>query len=217
MLFRLLSACLISLYAATAAAGQDETKASSKDAGAEAKSEKKTTDWRNNSELKRRPGSYLGGTLAYVQSRAWAEETDDHGDLSFGPLHTWGLAFRVGDAFADWFAVGFQVFLTNRRSEDESIGAFELMLDASFYPYAGLGIRPSVGIGLGFASGKNDWEFGGGGPACLALAVLYEFRVTRFFSIAPVVNVSWITGENFDGLFLFIGIEFTKWFKTATG
>ncbi len=189
----MLSACLISLYAVTAAAEQDET------------------------ELKRRPGSYLGGTLAYVQSRAWANETDDHDDLKFGPLHTWGMAFRVGDAFTDWFAVGFQVFFTNKRSKEESIGAFELMLDASFYPYAGLGIRPSVGIGLGFASGDNDWEFGGGGPACLALAVLYEFRVTRFFSIAPVVNASWITGENFDGFFLLIGIEFTKWFKTATG
>ena len=52
----MLSACLISLYAATAAAGQDEAEASSKDAGTEAKSEKKTTDWRNNSELKRQDG-----------------------------------------------------------------------------------------------------------------------------------------------------------------
>ena len=217
MPFRLLSTCLIFLCAAGAAAGQDETEASSKDVKTEVKSDKKTTDWRNNPELKRRPGSYLGGAIGYVQSRAWAPETEDHDDLSFGPLHTWGLAFRVGDAFADWFAVGFQVFLTNKRSEDESIGAFSLMLDATFYPYAGLGIRPSVGIGLGFASGKNSWEFSGGGPACLGLAVLHEFRVTRFFSIAPVVNVSWITGENFDGLFMLFGIEFTKWFETATG
>lgn len=193
MPFRLLSACLISLCVATAAAGQGEP------------------------ESKRRPGSYLGATTAYVQSRAWVEETDDHDDLGFGPLHTWGLAFRVGDAFADWFAVGFQVFFTSKRSEEESIGAFELMLDASFYPYAGLGVRPSVGMGLGFASGKNEWESGGGGPACLALAVLYEFRGPWLFSIAPVVNVSWITGEGFDGLFLLIGVEITKWFKTATG
>jgi hypothetical protein len=57
---------------------------------------------------------------------------------------------------------------------------------------------------------------GGGGPGCLSLALLYEFRVGRYFTIAPVVQTAWIVSDGYDGVYLFIGLEFTKWFKTAT-
>ena len=71
--------------------------------------------------------------------------------------------------------------------------------------------RPSV---RGFAKGL---EHGGGGPGCFSLALTYEFRVARLFAIAPVAQVYGIVGENFDGFFMFFGLEFIKWFQTATG
>jgi hypothetical protein len=173
--------------------------------------------WRDDPNTKRHPGSYIGGGAGYAQVRAWVEANKDHGDLEFGPFHTWYSSIRVGDAFAEWFALGFQVEITNAESGKEQLGAFNLLLDASFYPVGGLGIRPAVGLGLGFAAGKEDWEFGGGGPGCVSLSLLYEFRVVKLFAIAPVVQSFWITGQGFDGLFLFFGLEFIKWFETPTG
>jgi hypothetical protein len=173
--------------------------------------------WRDDPAVLRHPGSYIGGALGYANLRAWVPENADHGDLAVGPLQTWMLAFRVGDAFAEWFAVGFRIGLSNNTRGEETIGVFDLMLDLSFYPWEGLGIRPSVGLGLGFASGKEEWEFGGGGPFAAALAVLYEIRVTRLFVIAPVVQVVYVGGEEFDALGIFAGLEILKWFATATG
>jgi hypothetical protein len=173
--------------------------------------------WRDDPAVKRHPGSYLGGALGYTQTRIWIPANDSHSDLVIGPLHSWGLNFRVGDAFAEWFALGFQIQIASAKSGAQQTSAFDLMLDATFYPWAGLGLRPSVGIGFGYARGEHKWETGGGGPGCLALGVLYEIRITRLFTIAPVVQVSWITGDKFDGLIFFAGIEFIKWFMTATG
>ena len=173
--------------------------------------------WRDDPAVARHPGSYLSGGAGYSQSRAWLAANDEHDDLAFGPLHTYFGSLRVGDAFFEWFAVGFQVLLTNASTDTEQIGAVGLLLDVSFFPWEGLGIRPAVGLGLGFANGTEDWEFGGGGPGCFSLSVLYEIRVTRLFVIAPVVQTAYIMGQEFDGLFLLFGLEFTKWFATATG
>ncbi len=174
-------------------------------------------DWRHDPTVLRHPGSYLGGAIGYASLRAWVPENKDHGDLTIGPLNTWMLSFRVGDAFCEWFAIGFQIDISNNTRGVEQIGLFDLMLDLSFYPWRGLGIRPSAGLGLGFANGKEEWEFGGGGPGALALAVLYEIRVTRLFVIAPVVRVVYVGGEEFDAFAIFAGIEIIKWFATATG
>ncbi|MBW2530637.1 MAG: hypothetical protein JRI55_04110 [Deltaproteobacteria bacterium] len=192
------------------------TQASTKNDAEEEQAEN-TVHWRDDPTVKRHTGSYIGGAVGYMQSRAWLPETEDHDKLSFGPLHTWQAAFRVGDAFAEWFALGFQIDITNTVGGPPTLGAFNLMLDATFYPWEGLGIRPSLGLGLGFAQGKESWEFGGGGPGCFSLALTYEFRVLPLFVIAPVVQVYGIVGEDFDGLFLFFGIELLKWFATATG
>jgi len=167
--------------------------------------------------VKRHPGSYLGGALGYIQSRAWVPANESHGDLELGPVHTWGMGFRVGDAFTEWFALGIQLQLSGGKADTTQISALELLLDVTFYPWGGLGVRPSLGIGFGYAQGEHKWEMGGGGPGCLGLALLYEIRITRLFTIAPIAQVSWIAGEEFDGLFIFAGIEFIKWFKTATG
>jgi hypothetical protein len=173
--------------------------------------------WRRDPTVQRRPGSYLGGALGYTMSRVWIPANESHDDLALGPLHSWGLNFRVGDAFAEWFALGFQIQITSARSGATQSSAFELLLDATFYPWRGLGIRPSVGIGFGYARGEHEWESGGGGPGCLSMSLLYEIRVTRLFTIAPVVQASWITGDKFDGMIFFAGLEFLKWFRTATG
>jgi hypothetical protein len=182
-----------------------------------AKGDAESVDWRDDPSVERHPGSYIGGAAGYAQIRAWVEKNEDHGDLEFGPMHSWFASLRVGDAFAEWFALGFQVELTNAYEGKEQVGAFNLLLDASFYPVAGLGIRPAVGLGLGFANGEEEWEFGGGGPGCLSLTVLYEFRITKLFVVAPTAQAFWITGQGFDGFFLFFGVEFIKWFETATG
>jgi hypothetical protein len=172
--------------------------------------------WRKDPAVKRRPGSYLGGTIGYIQARAWVPGNDTHGDLALGPIHTWGSALRVGDAFAEWFALGFQLQIVSGKNDSSQVSAFDLLLDATFYPWRGLGIRPSVGLGFGYARGEHEWEMGGGGPGCLSMGLLYEIRITRLFSIAPVVQLSWIAGEEFDGLFFFAGLEIMKWFRTAT-
>jgi hypothetical protein len=173
--------------------------------------------WRDDPGVRRHPGSYIGGAIGYANLRAWVPENAEHGDLAIGPLHTWMLAFRVGDAFCEWFAVGFRIDISSNTRGEETIGLFDLMLDVSFYPWEGLGLRPSVGLGLGFASGKEEWEFGGGGPGAAALAVLYEIRVTRLFVLAPVVQVVYVGGEEFDAVAIFAGVEILKWFATATG
>lgn len=183
---------------------------------ASATSAEEKTDWRHDPSIKRRPGSYLGGGIDYTQMHVWMEANDDHDDLKFGPLHTWGINFRVGDAFTDWFAIGFQLLLSSVTREGRQTSMFGLLLDTSFYPWRGLGIRPAVGIGMAFAQGENDWEMGSGGPGCLSLAILYEIRVTRFFSIAPMVQTAWIVSDGYDGVYIFIGLEFMKWFRTAT-
>jgi hypothetical protein len=167
----------------------------------------------------RHPGSYIGGGVGYAQGRAWIpEKKDEHGDLALGPVHTWQIHFRVGDALAEWFALGFQVSAANivaRRTE--GVTAFNLFLDTSIYPIAGLGIRPSFGLGFSYARGKTDTEFGYGGPGSLSLAVLYEFRILRLLVVAPVVQAYWITSKTYDGLFLFFGLELLKWLDAETG
>jgi len=208
------------LAATTAMSGEAEAQAPAPPAAADAKGKDAAAPavpWRSDPAVKRRPGSYLGGALGYAQARVWVPANDTHEDLALGPVHTWELAFRVGDAFTEWFAVGFQIQIVNGKNDAAQISAFDLLLDATFYPWRGLGLRPSVGIGFAYGRGEHAWETGGGGPGCLALGVLYEIRITRLFTIAPVVQVSWIAGEEFDGLFFFAGIEFVKWFMTATG
>jgi hypothetical protein len=221
-----LAATCVALAAATLLAAQAEADDASQapppapSAETEAAPQEPTSPalpWRQDPGVRRRPGSYLGGAIGYSQTRAWIPANDSHGDLALGPVHTYGLALRVGDAFAEWFAVGFQVQIYSGKSDTAKISAFDLLLDATFYPWQGLGLRPSVGLGFGYARGEHEWEMGGGGPGCLAVGVLYEFRVTRLFSIAPIVQVSWIAGEEFDSLFLFVGIELAKWFGTAIG
>jgi hypothetical protein len=173
--------------------------------------------WRDDPNTKRHPGSYIAAGAGYAQVRAWLEANEEHGDLEFGPMHSWFASLRVGDAFTEWFALGFQVEISNAYKGKQQIGAFNLMLDASFFPIAGLGIRPAVGLGLGFANGEEEWEFGGGGPGCVSLSLLYEFRILELLAVAPVAQGFWITGQGFDGLFLFFGVEFVKWFETPTG
>lgn len=171
--------------------------------------------WRKDPTIRRRPGSYLGGSLNYAQSRTWLEATDDHEKLAFGPMHSIGTVFRVGDALWEFFCLGFQIQAINAKRDSAQISAFTLMLDISFYPWKGLGIRPSVGFGFGFAQGKEDWEFGFGGPGTLAMAVLYEIRLTRKLTLAPVVQATWLTGEGYDSLFILTGLEFIAWFDDA--
>jgi hypothetical protein len=204
----------LALVTAAGAAEPDAEPRSDEDGQPEPQTE---DNWRDDPSVRRHPGSYLGGGIGYVQSRAWLPSNEEHGDLAFGPLHTWGQYFRVGDAFFEWFAVGFQINVTSTTQDGISVGAFSLLLDTTLYPWQGLGIRPSVGLGLGFAQGKKDWEFGGGGPGALSLALFYEIRILRLLVVSPVAQVYWVTGEEFDGLFLLFGIEVTKWFDTAEG
>ena len=173
-------------------------------------------DWRHDPTVKRHPGSYLGGGLGYVQSRSWFVPQEDEYDdpVDIGPLHGWGAFFRVGDAFLEWLALGFQIDMTSSISGDaRSIAAFGLLLDITFYPWKGFGIRPSVGVGFSYATGKADFEIGYGSPLDVSLALLYEFRLSRLFAVAPIAQVYWVTGEDYDGLFLFFGLELIKWFE----
>jgi hypothetical protein len=210
----LIAAVAAALFLAAGGAAADGATADAKPVVAP---ETPAPSWRRDPTVPRRPGSYIGGAVGYVQAHAWVPANDSHGDLEHGPIHTWGMGFRVGDAFAEWFAVGFQLQIASGKNDVSQISAFALLLDATFYPWRGLGLRPSVGLGFGYAQGEHEWEMGGGGPGCLAGAILYEFRILRLLTIAPVVQVSWIAGEEFDGLFFFAGLEITKWFATATG
>ncbi|MBN2528631.1 MAG: hypothetical protein JXR76_19735 [Deltaproteobacteria bacterium] len=167
--------------------------------------------WRDDPAVKRRPASYVGGSLNYVQLYTWLEKNDDHKALKYGPLHSGAGALRVGDAFGDHIALGFQVQFLNSKAEHVQISAFALLLDLSIYPWKGLGIRPSAGFGFGFAQGENKWEFGFGGPGTLAMSLLYEFRITRKMTIAPVITTTWMTADGYDGLFALAGIEMLFW------
>lgn len=181
-------------------------------------------DWRHDSTLRRRPGSYLGGVLGYAMGRAWYTTTQQDlvSHFEIGPLHLMATSVRVGDAFFDWLSVGFQVTLIpaggSQKRADQVLRGFGLYLDTTFYPWRGLGLRPSVGLGFSFAQdGTEAFQLGFGGPASLAFTLSYEFRVTRLLTMGPAVQVSWISGEDYDALFLFIGLEILKWFKTAKG
>ena len=171
--------------------------------------------WRNDPKVPRRTGSYLGWGVGYSMLNAKFTPIEDEfkEELSLGPMHAFGLALRVGDVIREWFTVGFQIQLTGgTNSEAESITAFGILLDATFYPWRGLGIRPSVGLGVSYAVGKEDYQLGYGWPADLSLSVNYEFRVARTFTLGPVAQIYWIPGEDYNGFFFFIGIEFSKWF-----
>ncbi len=170
-----------------------------------------TLHWRKDPTIRRRPASYVGGSINYIQARTWIDENEDHKKLNYGPLHFVATTIRVGDAFSDKFAMGFQVQSVNIKADEVQVSAFALLLDLSFYPWKGLGVRPSAGFGFGFAQGKNKWEFGFGGPGTLAFSLLYEFRLTRKLTLAPVVTTTWITGDGFDSLFALAGIELLFW------
>ncbi|MCP4604900.1 MAG: hypothetical protein GY847_30995 [Proteobacteria bacterium] len=177
--------------------------------------------WRDDPKTLRHPGSYIGFGVGYTNAHSWFKPKEDEFDdkLSIGPFHCWQTMFRVGDAFFEWFALGFQIdMIYGGYGGPESISAFALRLDTTFYPWrGGLGIRPSVGLGFAYASGEEDYKTGYGGPASLSLALIYEIRLTRLLVLAPVAQVYWIAGEDFNGLFFFIGLEFLKWFDTPTG
>ncbi len=185
---------------------------------------KEAIHWRHDPTLRRRPGSYIGGVIGYAMGHAWYTTTQKDLTLDYhiGPSHLQATSVRVGDAFFDWLSVGSQVsFLTmpilpRPEKEDPQMGAFGLYLDTTFYPWRGLGLRPSLGMGFSFAqAGTKSFELGFGGPANLAFSVSYEFRVLRLLTIGPMVQVSWITSEDYDAFFLFIGLEMLKWFQTA--
>ncbi len=167
------------------------------------------------------PQSYLAGGTGYSMMHAWLEENEDHAALAYGPVHGWQATIRVGDAFAKWFSLGFQISLAQARSRkrDIRIGAFGLLLDTTFYPVEGLSLRPAVGLGFGYAQGNEDYKFGFGGPTMLSMSVGYELRVTERFYISPVAQVYWITknDEDYDAVMFFLGVDFIKWFESATG
>ncbi len=176
--------------------------------------------WRDDPKTLRHPGSYIGLAIGYNNARTWFVPQEDEFDdeVSLGPYNGWQFSFRTGDAFKEWFAIGFQIDMSyGGYGSEGTIGAFGLLLDTTFYPWRGLGIRPSLGLGFSYAQGKEQFEFGFGGPGSLSLALTYEFRVSRLIALAPVVQASWITGEDFNGLFFFFGLEFLKWFDTPTG
>lgn len=167
--------------------------------------------WRDDVSVRRRPASYVGGALNYAQLRTWLSANDDHKALAFGPIHTFATVFRVGDALTDKFCLGFQIQWLNGKDNKKQISAFALLLDMTFYPYKGLGIRPSAGFGFGFAQGENKWEFGFGGPGTLSFSLLYEFRLTKKLTLAPVAQTTWLTGDEYEGFFTLFGVEMLFW------
>lgn len=180
--------------------------------------------WRKDPTVKRRPGSYLGGGMAYTLGNAWyhVDLREYEGDYHVGPLHGTGTFIRVGDAFFEWFAVGFHLLLISAnnmgQAGDKAISGFALFLDPTFYPWRGLGLRPSVGLGFSYAqAGRGSHELGFGGPATLAFAVSYEFRISRLFVMGPVAQICWTTGKDFDAAFFSIGLQMLKWFMTPEG
>ncbi|MBN2801671.1 MAG: hypothetical protein JXR91_01115 [Deltaproteobacteria bacterium] len=174
---------------------------------------KENINWRKDPKVKRHPASYLGGSLNYQQLYSWLDENKDHKKLTFGPLSGFAPTFRVGDAFAEFFTIGFQVQFLIAKTSATQISSLAILLDATFYPWRGLGIRPSAGFGFSFTQGKNQWEFGSGGPGTLALALLYEFRISRYITIAPIVHTTYIASDGYKSLALLFGVEMTAWFK----
>ena len=196
---------------ATDCVAAEETVKSKTDAADASQHVSKDVHWRDDPTIRRRPASYIGGAMNYIQVYTWLAENDDHRKLSYGPLHFVAGTFRVGDAFGDKFAIGFQMQSVNAKNEEVQISAFALLLDLSFYPWKGLGVRPSAGFGFGFAQGENKWEFGFGGPGTLSFSLLYEFRITKKMTLAPVVTTTWLTGEGYDAMFALVGIEMLFW------
>jgi hypothetical protein len=178
--------------------------------------------WRRDKSIPRRPGSYLGGGIGYSMVNSWytVKQKDLKVDYDIGPVHGYMSFIRVGDAFFEWLAVGFQVDLigaTLAGTDKPGASAFGLYVDTTFYPWRGLGLRPCIGVGFGYAqAGKETYELGFGGPLTLSFAASYEFRVSRGFTMGPMIQVSWVKGEDFDAVFFNVGLEFLKWFKTAT-
>ncbi len=181
---------------------------------------KKKKNWRKDPTVLRRPGSYLGGGFGYTQGHTWyvSQQEDASNETHYlGPAHCNHLFLRAGDAFFEWFALGFQIDIVSTINQDDRVSVFGLLLDTTFYPWRGLGIRPSVGLGFAYVEEKSSQQYGFGWPANLSLTLTYEIRITRHFVIAPFAQVFWITGKDFDGLFYCFGLEFLRWFKTATG
>jgi len=181
---------------------------------------KKKSNWRKDPSVKRHPGSYIGGGLSYMMADVWytVKVDDFESKYSFVPIHGISGVLRVGDAFKEWLAIGFQIMILNAQnsSRNRSTASFGLLLDTSFYPWRGLGIRPSVGFGFGFAqAGKESYQLGFGGPACLSFALSYEIRITRLFMLVPTVAISWIgNGNDFNIMTFTAGIDMLKWFIT---
>lgn len=179
--------------------------------------------WRLDSTVPRRPGSYIGGGMGYTMANAWYTVTQQDLVESYdiGPSHGYMSFIRVGDALYEWLAAGFQIdILSAALSGADADGAtcFGLYVDVTFYPWRGLGLRPSLGVGFSYAqAGKETYEMGIGGPLTLSFAASYEFRVSKGFTMGPMVQVSWVRGEDFDALFFNVGLELIKWFKSAEG
>ena len=186
------------------------------------KASNKKKNWRKDPSVLRRPGSYLGGGLAYSQGHTWfvsQHQDATNNRLYIGPSHLSHLFLRVGDAFTEWFALGFQINIATTIGREDRVSVFGMLLDTTFYPWRGLGIRPSVGLGFSYveSTSSSSRVYGYGWPANLSLTFTYEIRITRHFVIAPFAQVYWITGKDFDGLFYCFGLEFLRWFTTATG
>lgn len=177
--------------------------------------------WRRDPSVLRRPGSYIGGGMGYTMANAWytVKQKDLVESYDIGPAHGYMSFIRVGDALYEWLAAGFQIdILSAALSGADADGAtcFGLYVDVTFYPWRGLGLRPSLGVGFSYAqAGKETYEMGLGGPLTLAFAASYEFRVSKGFTMGPMIQVSWVRGEDFDALFFNVGLELIKWFKSA--
>jgi hypothetical protein len=179
--------------------------------------------WRHDPSSRRRPGSYLGGSLGYAMAFSWFtyEQRDFRRRYEIGPVHGLAGAIRAGDAFFDWLAVGFQVNITAGTFGDvnkQKTAGFGLYLDTTLYPAMGFGIRPSVGLGFAYSqAGKESYKFAFGGPLSLSVSLTYEGRISRWWTLGPVVQLSWITGDQYDVMYITFGLELLKWFRTAEG
>jgi hypothetical protein len=181
------------------------------------------TGWRLDKNVPRRPGSFIGGSSGAALGYSWFKTVHRDLELEYdlGPMVGSALSIRVGDAFFEWFTVGFQVNIINATFggvEEPKTAAFALLLDTAFYPWRGLGLKPSVGLGFSYGqAGAESFQIAMGGPATLAFGVCYEFRITPLFTIGPSVQVSWTTGDDYNSLYLLFSLEFLKWFRTAKG
>jgi hypothetical protein len=187
------------------------------------KEEKPNKRWRLDKSVPRRPGSFMGGSSGVAMAYAWYTTEQQDLELTFdlGPIWASAMSIRVGDAFFEWFTVGFQInFISGGfgGEDDPKTAGFALFLDTAFYPWRGLGLRPSVGLGFSYAqAGTESYQISFGGPATLGFAVSYEFRVTRLFTMGPSIQFTWTTGDEYDCAYLIFALEFIKWFKSAKG